>query len=245
MKSLVRFAVIILISLQFVLVKKADSKTFIIGIEDLNSPPLQWIENGELKGVYRELLDSFAQHKEYTFIYETLPVGGLFNALISGEVDFKVPDDPKWMGSLKRDKKLVYSHALVDFTEGVMVKPSNLSKELKVISSDNGVDNKHLFDLGTVTMFNTFTLEAAIRMVLKSRTDGVYTNVFAAQYYLKKHYNKTNSLVFDPSLPHHTGSYYMSTANHPQVIEEFNNYLVQQRELVDKIKAKYQILKMD
>lgn len=216
-----------------------QAKTLVVGVEKLHSPPLQWIEEGELRGYYRDLLDNFATKNGYTIEYEALPVDELYQALLEGSVDFKLPDNPSWMSAVKNKVKVCYSSPVLNYIEGVMVKPSNLLKEIKLISSDIMVDNKRIFDPNKVTTFNTPELETAIRMVLKSRTDGVYTNIQTAKYLMDNHIKQPNSLVFDDRQPHHSGSYYMSTVNRSEVLKEFDDYLVEHSQKVKEIKAKY------
>jgi len=59
------------------------------------------------------------------------------------------------------------------------------------------------------------------------------------KYYLNS-IKKSGALVFDPSLPHTKSSYKLSSAKHPEIIAEFNEFL-KNRELMKKIKSKYDL----
>lgn len=221
------------------LITEAQAKPLVIGIEANNHPPLYWKEGDKYHGLYPELLDDFANEYGHSIVYRSYPVKGLFQALVDKEIDFKFPDKVTWMPVLKKDKKIHYSAPIFQLVEGVMVKPNNLSKEIKLLSSINVSDMSHLFDINKVTKIHSPSLETAVLLALKSRTDGVYANIQSVQHILKTQLNQLDSLVFDDSQPHSVRRYYMSTIQHSKILLQFNQYVIDNNEQVKLVKPEY------
>lgn len=50
---------------------------------------------------------------------------------------------------------------------------------------------------------------------------------------------RPNVLVFDPGLPNIKDSYRLSTFLHPAIIEEFDAFLISDRDEISKLKKRY------
>lgn len=76
-------------------------------------------------------------------------------------------------------------------------------------------------------------------MAMNDRVDGVYLNPQVVRHQL---YNNAESgLVFDPKLPYQDDHYFLSSINHPEVIEQFDAFLTSQAELVQTLKERHGI----
>ena len=84
----------------------------------------------------------------------------------------------------------------------------------------------HLFDVSTVTKIDSPSLETAVLLALKSRTDGVYANIQSVQHILSTQLNQPGSLVFDYNQPHSVRNYHMSTIQHAEILSQFNQYII-------------------
>lgn len=225
----------------------ANQKTFIIGVENIQYYPQYSNENGEYNGYARELLDTFAKDKGYTFTYEPLPVKRLFGLFLKGAYDFKYPDNPHWSAKDKEGKNVVYSSPVVDYIDGVMVKPENKGKGKESIKTLGLVMGFTAFEyLGDIEAKKMKTAEnknftALLKQADLGRIDGAYANVAVAQHQLREVLKKPNALVFDPSLPHSKDSYRLSTIAHPTVIEEFNAWMESNKPNVQAIKDKFKV----
>jgi len=77
-------------------------------------------------------------------------------------------------------------------------------------------------------------------MAISKRIDGIYANVVVGAYQLRK-MNKKEALVFDPSLPHSDDYYFLSSIKYPQIIKRFNQFMRDNKTLIEQLKAKYKI----
>jgi hypothetical protein len=79
-------------------------------------------------------------------------------------------------------------------------------------------------------------------MVLNHRADAVYLNVASAKWQLKNTLNKPdNALVFNDKLPNIVDSYYASSVSNNKVIIEFNQFLLNNKKLIQTLKNNYDI----
>ncbi len=224
----------------------AQNKAYIVGVDNISYFPHYVHENNEYRGFAREVLGAFAKRRGYTFIYKARPVARLFKEYLEqGKFDFKYPDNSYWQSDMKKSKKVVYSQPVVEYIDGVMVLPERKGR---------GVE--HLKRLGTIRAFTPWTyldlIKAGkvkisensdfiplIKMTLMKRVDGAYINVAIAHYQLENVLHKSNALVFDPDLPHTRSFYHLSSIKYPEIIEEFDRFLIQERNLIDGLKEKF------
>lgn len=104
-------------------------------------------------------------------------------------------------------------------------------------------DYLDLIQKGTVAITENSSFEGLLKQVLMGRVDGAYINTEVGRYQLETILKKPGELVFDPSLPHTKSVYLLSTITHPEVINEFNQFLKNKAALVQQLKAKHGINK--
>lgn len=223
-------------------------KVFTVGVEDLEYFPQYSYENKQYIGFGREILDAFAKSRGYTFEYRPLPPSRLFFEHLKGQsLDFKYPDNAYWESHLRTGVKVHYSNPVMPYIDGVFVSPAN-----------KGRGTEHLKMLGTVTGFTPWKYYDAIKRkeislsendnsisLLKQavfkRIDGAYINVEVARYQLREVLKQADALVFDPDLPHIADFYYLSSIKHPQILQEFNDFLAREKALYERIRKKLKI----
>ncbi len=226
---------------------QAETKKFVIGVENISYYPHYTYENNQYKGFARDVLDAFAKEKGYTFEYRAVPVNRLFKDLIDGVVDFKYPDNPQWQGDLKKGKNILYSSSVVNFIDGVSVLPANKGKgkaALKQLGTVMGFTPwEYLGDIksGNIKLSENPKMDGLVMQGLAGRVDGVYANVAIVNYQLVEIQKKPGGLVFDESLPHSKGSYFLSTIKYPVLIKEFNQFISQNKDLINRLKSKYKV----
>ena len=104
-----------------------------IGVEKLAFAPHYSIDaQGQYQGFARDLFDLFARKSGVELSYKVLPVEQLLPALLNGHVDLKYPDSDTWAQTQKAGKPLIYSQAVVDYVDGVLVAPQRLGQPLAV-----------------------------------------------------------------------------------------------------------------
>ena len=94
---------------------------------------------------------------------------------------------------------------------------------------------------GKIKVIYYANLTELVKAITTKQLDAIYVNIDVCNYYLKNILKKPGSLLFDPTLPFTSGSYYLSTSSHPDVIRKFNTFLYEKRELISELKLKYQL----
>jgi len=223
-------------------------KEYIIGVENIKYYPLYNWDGKEWTGYAREVFDRFALKKGYTFKYIALPVARLFNDfVVSQTVDFKFPDNPYWSADLKKDKKVVYSKSVVEYIDGVFVLPERKGKGLDVLKNLGTVmgftawDYLDLINSKKVILKESTDFIVLLQQVLNKNIDGAYINIVVAQYHLNEILKRPKDLVFDESLPYTKSSYFFSSIKYPQIIEEFNKFMEEEKDFITKTKQKYKV----
>ena len=238
-KSLIPFVLMLSMS------PLTSAQEFTVGVEDLDYFPLYAYKDGAYKGLAREILDKFAEKKGHKFKYKPFPVIRLTSYFVEGKVDLKFPDNAFWASDVKKGKDVKYSGPVVEYTDGVMVLPGkvNLGVEkllkLGIVRGFTPWDYMGLLKSGAVTSKEASSLQSLIQQTLHGRVDGAYFNVQVASYYLKNELKQPGSLVFDDSLPHTTSTYTLSSIEHPGLIEEFSQFLIDEAGWVTDVTRKY------
>ena len=233
--------------LSLVLPKPALAEDFVIGVEDIEYYPIYARRDGDYAGFARELFDAFGSDSGHSFQYKILPIKRLFSEFLGNKLDFKFPDNPNWQSDMKAGKGVIYSDAVLEYIDGVLVPPSRLGKDklalknLGVVRGFTAWDYLDDINKGEIRVNEGNSLTNLVKMAESERIDGVYFNVIVARYFLEHTEFKKNALVFDESLPHTRGQYHLSTVSHPQIIEQFNTFLRDKVALIETLKAKYDV----
>ncbi|MCL9782801.1 transporter substrate-binding domain-containing protein [Vibrio sp. S4M6] len=220
------------------------AKQMIVGVENINYAPIYSIQNGQYTGYARELLDRFAKDYNHKFTYRPLPVVRLFHDLVNQKVDLKFPDNPYWGADIKGDRNILYSTSALKYTDGVLVPEKNLGKStLKKLGIVRGFTPYALLDQinkGRITIKEFNSIDGLLKnMAHRNDLDGAYFNIDVAVYAMKSLGIADNTLVYDPSIPHINSDYLLSSLNHPDVIEQFNEFLTKNQAWVEELKMKY------
>jgi ABC-type amino acid transport substrate-binding protein len=227
----------------------AKDNHFTIGVEDLDYLPYYSSTGNNYQGYARELLDAFAKERGYVFDYKPLPVKRLFQSLLKHQVDFKFPDNPNWQSDLKKDSHIVYSEPAATYIDGVMVQKGKKGlgidhlKKLGTVMGFTAWEYLARIQKGTVAISENSSFEGLLKQVVMGRVDGAYINPEVGRYQLETILKQPGTLEFDPGLPYTKSVYLLSTITHPDVINEFNEFLKTKAALVQQLKAKHGINK--
>ncbi|CCK76564.1 MAG: transporter substrate-binding domain-containing protein [Oleispira antarctica] len=219
----------------------------IIGVESIDYFPIFQESNGQYSGAANDILNKFAKLNGHTLTYKSYPVARLNKYYLNGTVEFRFPDDQYWVQEKKKGYDIKYSAPVINYIDGVMVSPTNKGKgidQLKTLGIVRGFTAWDYFDaikIGNVKIIEANSLDSLVKLTSNNRNDGAYSNIDVATYYLKNTLKAPGSLVFDPDLPHTESSYSLSSFKHPQVIEQFNQFLIEQAGWIKTIKEKYHV----
>ncbi|MBT7410000.1 MAG: transporter substrate-binding domain-containing protein [Methylococcales bacterium] len=244
---------ILLMSLVLLMNSVQAQKVYTVGVEPQPYYPNFSYVKGQYTGYSRAVLDLFALKKGIVFKYKAYPIKRLFKMLLVEKIDFKYPDSPYWKSDLKKrsGKKVQYSHSVSNYIDGTMVLPANQNKQLgqiKTLGIVRGFTPWSYLDAihaKKIRVVENSSLKGLIKQIIHKRIDGAYINVAVAEHHLKKNYKNKNKLVFNDSLPHSKADYYLSTVKHTKILEEFNQFLMDEAVQIKRLKQKYQVTIFD
>lgn len=225
----------------------AAADTFIVGVENIEYlPQYSWGESG-YGGFARELFDAFAKASGHRFEYRGFPVARLYAKFLDGEVDLKFPDNPNWATDSKAGHAVVYSDPVVDYVDGVNVRPERVGQGAEAVRTlgvlrgftawgwlDRIAGNK-------VSVQGNSSFPALLEQTIVGRVDGAYGNVAVVQHLLRSVMKQPGALVFDPKLPHVSSHYRLSTIKHPELIAEFNAWMKREAPAIAALKAEHRV----
>lgn len=225
---------------------------YVIGVEDIQYLPHYSYENGRYKGFGAELLNAFAAHKGYHFVYQARPVKRLFSEYLQdNKFDFKYPDNEYWQFEQKQHINIAYSEAIAQYTDGVMIlaqaKRGDI-EALKILGTIRAFTPWSYLDLiaaNKISVHESNTSRALLQMALLNRINGAYLNVDVANYQLQTIFKQPGALVFDPKLPHIKSNYHLSSIKHPHMVLQFNQFLKQKKAMINELKKRYKIRPID
>lgn len=222
------------------------AETIKIGVEDLNYLPYYRQVNGEYQGYARQVFDLFGKRYNHDIKYVIYPIIRLNDALVDGAVDFKFPDNPNWIKGSKIGSNFYYSDSVCEYIDGVLEKENKTDKLDKTIGIMRGFTPwglKNDLSLGKISILEHSVFEGMLKKVLTGRIDGAYINI-----YVGSHIQRTNSelsqmgsLVFNPSMGYKKGNYHLSTIRRKDLLDQFNEFLKEERDIIDALKKKYKL----
>lgn len=227
--------------------RSAGSRTVVVGIEDFDYLPVIGVSRGQATGFAHDVFELFGKRYGYVIQYRALPVPELYKAFLADQsIDLKFPDNPTWMMPQRKARKISYSNGLLDFVDGVLVKPQRLGGRLETLRS---LGTMRGFDVGPYyerVTSNSLRLAPAddlgelLQQGVSGQTDGVYLNVAIASARLKE-MGRPRALVYDPDLPHNVSSYLVSSVKRPDLVRQFNAFLLRDKGAIAALKHKYDI----
>lgn len=222
---------------------------YVIGVEDISYLPYYTTDGKEYSGFARDLLDGFAKEAGIEFEYNPLPINNLFGKFLApnSKLDFKFPDNETWAQDLKKGSKLIYSNAVVEYTDGVMVTPARHGKgkdHIKKLATFRGFTAwDFLGDIKSrkIEIKENDSMTGLLQQTIKGFVDGAYVNISVARYILRHNLKKESELLFDEGLPHTRSSYKLSTIKHPDIVKKFNEYVEKNKTNTLLLKQKWGI----
>jgi polar amino acid transport system substrate-binding protein len=218
-----------------------------VGVETTDQYPIYSASSGEYRGFARELLDDFAAKYKHTIQYVPLPIVQLHDALLTHRIDVKFPDNPKWQPERKKGAKISYSASVITVAEGLSVRPNKLGQafsDIKKIGAVRGFTPWPYMDAIKAKKikfqeFNDFN--SLLSVGVKGRIDGVYANNVVTNYYLIEILKQPGAMVFDFALPNDRSEFCLASIDHPEIIAQFNEYLIKYKAELSMMKSKYHI----
>lgn len=227
--------------------KQVVAETYVIGVEANDYLPYWKAEGSKYTGFGKDFFDAFASHSGHQFKFAAYPVKRCLDKLLTKEIDAKFPDNSYWSQDAKAGHDIQYSDPVIPYTDGLLVLPERKgmspSEVTKIGTMIGFTPWAYIDDVnsGRITLRENTKMEAALKMGISNRVDGVYFNPVAARYLMKTSGLGENALVFDPGLPHTNSNYHMSSIKHPALIKELNTFMSEKADVIMALKKQYGI----
>ncbi|MBZ9612661.1 substrate-binding periplasmic protein [Rheinheimera maricola] len=241
-----RYVVAIIVTLWFCVAPAAWAKTkFTIGTEDINFYPHYDFTAPDSTAFANEVLQLFAKEQGYQFSFQPLPVKRLYHEL-DNLVDFIYPDNSNWAKYQDSQASRIFSEPVIYNLGTTLVLPANKEinltqfRTLAVIHGFTPIAwlamrGEHKFKLYEVP-----NAVSALNLVLRGQLDGADVEYNVAQQILRDQ-QQEGALVVASQLPMTRVSFHLSTIRHPQVLQQFNRFLLSHNEQINALKQKYQL----
>lgn len=222
----------------------SDAKHFVIGVQDTSYYPLYDFPNPSFS---KDLLDAFAASKGYTFDYLPLPIKRINHWFSESSIDFKYPDNSRWLIGASFHDRVKYSDPVVELIACTVVhrsKENVVKKEVRKLGTLLGFHPTLWLDEiargETILVESPSTLNIVRQTVLGS-VDATNIEPNVVFHHLRL-LNQESELVISKNIHYETYFYHLSTIKHPEVLKEFNQFLKENQQLLKKLKEKYKII---
>jgi polar amino acid transport system substrate-binding protein len=240
----------LLTSLSTSLSAVAAPTEYTVAVESIDYMPLYDGSNKDAyRGYARDLLDLFARKFGYKFSYVPLPINRLYKEFfVTGNYDFKFPDNPNWQQETKAGRPVIYSAPVITLNEGIFVPAPRLGKGLESIKSIATITGftptpyLSAINSGKIKLYSVDTFRSLFTMSMINRVDGIYTNNFSVQYFQSTSSSGKIHLEMDTSLPKISSSFLLSTLKHPLVVQQFNQFLHDEHAEIMALGKRYHVL---
>lgn len=227
-----------------------QSKEYVIGVEDISYYPLYDFsaDNLERPSFTKELLSTFFRHQGYKFSFVALPLKRFDKWYVEEAIDFKFPDNPRWRSQESKKLNLFYSEPVLQLIAGSYVLNKNKDmprKDVKRLGTILGFASTLWYDRldnNTLELTEASSSFSLVKHLLTGNVDVVNIDKNVINYNLKLLKHDASAVVLNPHIIHQHFSYYFSTILHPEIITEFNQFLIEQNQLVSALKLKYAII---
>lgn len=225
----------------------AQGASLRVGIEAHDYYPYYRAEaEGTSQGYAVALLQAFAKHARLDLEIRAQPINRLYhNLLEERSLDLLFPDNPAWSRQAKVGKQLYYSDAAMQIVDGTLVLNERRGQGLariRQLGTVRGFTAEAWLPLlakGGVALVEAQDIQSLIRMVERGRLDALYANPEVVRYQLLEMGMPEGRLQLDQQLPLVYTSFHLSSPSHPELIQRFNRFLVEQHDQLAKLRRLY------
>lgn len=226
----------------------AQAKTFLIGVEAVNYYPLfDFSEHDVTRPSFtRDLLTRFFDLNHYQYQFIAIPIKRFDKWYVEKGIDFKFPDNERWREEKGDIIGVRYSQSVIKLLAGSFVLKSRLPmarNEVKKLGTVLGFIPTLWFDrlekkqLNLVEEASPYSI---VKHVLYNNVDATNIDLNVIQYNLDK-MDRAGEIVLNTSIPHEVYSYHLSTIKYPNIIKQFDEFLISHRDFIEQLKQRYHI----
>jgi len=228
----------------------AQAGTFVIGVEDVSYYPY-FDFTSDNTSFAKALFDQFAKDTGHQISYLPLPIKQFPKWLYAESIDFKFPDNARWQETSNiHHLKIHFSDEIVAMTAGTLVMAKNKHKDEAFFKTIGTITGCHptlwlqQIEQGKVSIYEDSSSKILVKHLVNGLIDGLDIDLAVANDGLQKLHIQ-EKLVINNKLTKQFYSYQMSTVKYPEVIKQFNQWLVKRRKYIDSLKAKFGILAVE
>jgi polar amino acid transport system substrate-binding protein len=239
--SLTAFLLMLLVSSGTALAN--DNRVLKVGIEDIEYYP--HLSIGYRESSFAEIvLKRFFKEQGYKVVFVPLPVKRFNNWFLTGDVDFKYPDNSVWRQDEKHDTDITYSLPSVS---GVIRTKENRGKpfsEIRNVGTILGFFPQMWYDkikTGEMELLEESNPRTVVKLPIKGLVDAIGIDFSVVHYYLGE-LGLQNKLLMDPCLPNTRVGFSLSTINKQEIIFELNQFIASHQDFIQAVKEETGII---
>lgn len=228
--------------------KIAYADSFVVGVEDLHYYPYyNFTDKADNSSFAKALLDEFAKDNNHQITYLPLPIKQFPKWLHEENIDFKFPDNERWQErSNIHHLKIVFSDDVVGMTAGTLVLAKNKNtdatkfKNVGIVTGFSPTLWLEKISQGKVSLFEDPSPRILVQYLVKGLVDGLIIDLAVANNELQK-LQIDEQIVFSENIPQEIYAYKLSTVKHPEILQQFNQWQVHNREFIQGLKDQFSI----
>lgn len=228
----------------------ASAGNFVIGVEDLSYYPYYDFASNNTS-FSKVIFDRFAKENGHQISYLPLPIKQFPKWLYEENIDFKFPDNVRWQQRNNEHHLPIYfSDEVVAMTAGTLVLAKNKDKDpdffktIGIIAGFFPTLWEKKIEQGKVKLYEDSSSKILVKHLVNGLLDGLDIDLAVANAGLQS-LQIQQPLVVSEKLPKQIFAYQISTVKYPEIIEQFNQWLVKRREYVESVKAQFGILTIE
>lgn len=222
------------------------AKPFVIGVENISYFPLyDFSANSQHPQSFTsELLSTFFEQYGYDYVFLPLPIKRFDQWFADHQIDFKFPDNRRWRDSNPLGVK--YSDAVVKLYAGSFVLATNAQMprhKIKKLGTILGFfPTLWLADIraSKVQLVEEHSPLSIVRHLVEGNIDATNIDLNVINQCLRM-LKSSEHVVLNKNAHAESFYYHLSTIRHPEVLIQFNQFLVKNKKLIQKLKHKYHI----
>jgi polar amino acid transport system substrate-binding protein len=230
--------------------KAAQADTFVIGVEDVSYCP--YFDFSSSNSCFaKALFDQFAKDNGHQISYLPLPIKQFPKWLYQENIDFKFPDNERWQEKSNINRlNIHFSDEIVTLSAGTLVMAKNKHKDEAFFKSIGTITGfvptlwMKQIEQGKVTVFEDSSAKILVKYLVNGLVDGLDIDIAVANEELQK-LHLQEKVVVSQNVPKQIYSYRLSTVRFPEIIKQFNQWLVKRSKYIDTLKTNFGILAVE
>jgi polar amino acid transport system substrate-binding protein len=226
------------------------SASYIIGVEDINYYPYFDYTSAN-PSFSKDLFVQFAADSGHQISFLPLPIKQFDKWLFEENIDFKFPDNPRWQQQpVSKEHTLYFSDDILLMTAGTLIlsknkdKPESFIKNIGTILGFQPTLWMEQIAQGKVKVIEDRSSKILVKQLVHGIVDGLDIDLAVANHHLIE-LKLNNEIVVSQNANRQVFAYTLSTLKFPQIIQQFNVWLAENKTFVTELKARYNILAVE